>query len=252
MSNGEGFDFFESRESALNDPETAAVRKLSDEIVPRVRQGAETEEIRYKVIVDEIRDLMEECHFSGSLSVGAMLEKLSDDYEVHVLTTRWGAASLFHERPERVRRFVQEMGAFVGERRIDLDMPLTEALDALEREHEGNKKIIEYAGELDRGRGEREKFDQLIDMCTRIERASADTEKTVRVERAPDYQGHDRLILRLTMKEIWKAMDFTEVLGKIPRSSVERNGRQILFSAPFKKSFLDAARESFPWIPGSR
>jgi hypothetical protein len=77
-------------------------------------------------------------------------------------------------------------------------------------------------------------------------------EKPVQAERVHDYNGDDRLILRITMKEIQKAMNFIEELGKVPRSSVERNGRQIIFSAPIKKSSLDAAHELFPWIPEIR
>jgi hypothetical protein len=235
---------FKQELSELDSPE--AVLKLK-EINRTGSVGVEVENLRLNVIMNEISDLIEKCGVSDYLPLRSILEDLTDGSEVNTLTTGSAASSLFYQRPERIANFVAKMNALLDEEMIAPDMSLTKIFNTLGKEHMENQKVIDHSKALEKQGSEEERLDQLVDLCTALHGASGNIVKSV--ERVRSTKDEDRLVVTIASKESPMVVELLEQMKKIPRASVERDGKRIVFSAPFEKKILNDAREIFPWIP---
>ncbi len=212
--------------------------------------GVEVENLRLNVIMNEISDLIDKCGVSDYVPLRSILEDLTDANEVSTVTTGSTASSLFYQRPERVANFVAKMNGLLDEEIIAPAMSLTKIYNTLGEERTENQKIIDHSKTLEKQGSEEERFDQLVDLCVALHGAPGNIVKSV--ERVRSTRDEDRLVVMITSKESPMVVELLDQMKKIPRASVEQEGKRIVFSAPYEKKLLDSAREIFPWIPELR
>jgi hypothetical protein len=207
----------------------------------------EYENVSLASTMEDINDLTKKCGLPDYLSLGSILENLTDGNEVNALTQAAEKSSRFSQRPERVSKFVADMKKMVAAGTVTLDMSLTKIVGVLEEKHQENEELVERGKTLRERDTERDRLTQFLDMCKFVANAPRELIKSLKVERFTSTKEEDLLVITMV-----PGSDETSYLSmrlrRIPRASVEKNGKYLIFSAPVEKRFLEQAKLVYPMM----
>jgi|GEM_PF-1494956 hypothetical protein len=205
------------------------------------------ENVLFSAAIDAMHDLAEKCGIKDHLPLESVLDDLENKSEAAMIAETADRSSRFSKNPVRMAEFVTGMKGLIDMGVVTPYMSFAKVLDILEKKYEENRDMANRVTELDDRESSRKSLSQLIDLCAFIEDSPKDLIKKFHAERIKRNPLEDTLIVKITCHDEAVGHLFDK-LHEIPRSNVEQVGQQLIFSAPFRKKFLDEARKKFSWV----